>query len=222
MTSEAPGWAAIDARLAELYPDVKPKHYGTLHRFALGGPDPLDGVSFYQRVEPVPHWHIIGYGMSELYAKETENPDESGWGFEFTIRITRDTGDTAPPIWAANLLQNLARYLISSGNRFEPGHHINANGPIRQDHETALTALTFVEDPELGTIPTPHGRVQFLQVVGLTTDEYAQARQRGTNGLLTMLGERQPLLITDLNRPSVTDDQASRTPSEAGRGNDGP
>ncbi|WSA86685.1 suppressor of fused domain protein [Micromonospora sp. NBC_01796] len=153
MTSEAPGWGAIDARLAELYPDVEPKHYGTLHRFALGGPEPLDDVSFYHRVEPVPHWHIIGYGMSELYAKETDNPDESGWGFELTIRITRDTSDTAPPTWAANLLQNLARYVISSGTWFEPGHHINANGPIRQDHDTALTALTFVEDPELGTIP---------------------------------------------------------------------
>jgi hypothetical protein len=44
MTSDALGWDAIDARLAELYPDVEPKHYGTLHRFALGGPDPLDGV----------------------------------------------------------------------------------------------------------------------------------------------------------------------------------
>jgi hypothetical protein len=94
MTSDAPGWAAIDARLAELYPDIEPKHYGTQHRFALGGPDPLDGVSFYQRAEPVPHWHIIGYGMSELYAKETDNPDESGWGLEFTFRIARDTSCT--------------------------------------------------------------------------------------------------------------------------------
>jgi len=33
MTSAAPGWDAIDARLAELYPGLEPKHYGTLHRF---------------------------------------------------------------------------------------------------------------------------------------------------------------------------------------------
>jgi len=80
MTSDAPGWEAIDARLAELYPDLEPKHYGTLHRFTLGGPDPLDGVSFYPRAAPMPHWHIVGYGMSELYAKETEDAEHSGWG----------------------------------------------------------------------------------------------------------------------------------------------
>lgn len=221
MTSEAPGWDAIDARLAKLYPDVEPKHYGTLHRFALGGPDPLDGISFYPRDEPVPHWHIVGYGMSELYAKETDNPDESGWGFEFTFRVARDTGDTDPPIWAANLLQNLARYVFSSGNWFEPGHHMNANGPIRQGYETGVTALAFAEDPELGTIVTPHGRMQFLQVVGLTGDEYAAARQWNTDGVLGLLAERAPLLVTDLDRPSLTDDPAVRAAIEARRARDG-
>lgn len=221
MTSDAPGWDAIDARLAELYPDLEPKHYGTLHRFALGGPDPLDGVSFYPRSGPVPHWHIVGYGMSELYAKETDDYDESGWGFEFTFRVARDTGDDEPPMWAANLLQSLARYVVSSGNWFEPGHHMNANGPIRQDYETQVTALAFVEDPELGTIPTPHGRVQFLQVVGLTGDEYAAVRQWDTDGVLSLLADRQPLLVTDLDRTSVTDDPAVRAEIDAGRVRDG-
>ncbi|MFC6022098.1 suppressor of fused domain protein [Plantactinospora solaniradicis] len=221
MTSDAPGWEAIDARLAELYPDVEPKHYGTLHPFALGGPDPLDGISFYSRTGPVPHWHIVGYGMSELYGKETDNPDESGWGFEFTFRVARDPRDTEPPVWAANLLQSLARYVLSSGNWFEPGHHMNANGPIRQDHETAVTALAFAEDPELGTITTPHGRMQFLQVVGLTGDEYAAVRQWDTDGVLSLLAERQPLLVTDLDRPSLTDDPAARAEIEAGRARDG-
>ncbi|MFK3980591.1 suppressor of fused domain protein [Micromonospora sp. NPDC050397] len=221
MTSDALGWDAIDARLAELYPDLEPKHYGTLHRFALGGPGPLDGISFYPRDEPVPHWHIVGYGMSELYAKETDNPDESGWGFEFTFRVARDTGDTEPPIWAANLLQNLARYVFSSGNWFEPGHHMNANGPIWQDYETAVTALAFTEDPELGTIDTLHGRMQFLQVVGLTGDEYAAARQWNTDGVLSLLAEQAPLLVTDLDRPSLTDDPAVRAAIKAGRARDG-
>jgi suppressor of fused-like protein len=221
MTSDAPGWDAIDARLAELYPDLEPKHYGTLHRFALGGPDPLDGVSFYPRAAPVPHWHLVGYGMSELYAKETDDPDESGWGFEFTLRVARDAGDDEPPMWAASLLQNLARYVVSSGNWFEPGHHMNANGPIRQDYATQVTALAFVEDPELGTIATPHGRVQFLQVVGLTGDEYAAVRQWDTDGVLSLLADRLPLLVTDLDRVSVTDDPAVRAAIEAGRVRDG-
>ncbi|MEH1167341.1 suppressor of fused domain protein [Micromonospora sp. CPCC 205539] len=220
MTSDAPGWEAIDARLDVLYPDVEPKHYGTLHRFALGGPDPLDGISFYPRDSPVSHWHIVSYGMSELYAKESDNPEESGWGFEFTFRVTRDIEDTDPPMWAANMLQNLARYVYSSGNWFESGHHMDANGPIWQDYETAVTALAFVEDPELGTIPTPHGQMQFLQVVGLTGDEYEAVQQWTTEGVLGLLAERAPLLVTDLDRPSLTDDAAVRAVIEAGRAHD--
>lgn len=220
MTSETAGWDAIDARLDEFYPDTEPQHFGTLHKFALGGPDPLDGISFYPRDEPRPHWHIVGYGMSELYGKESDNPDESGWGFEFTFRVARRDGEEAP-IWAANLLQNLARYVFSSGNWFEPGHHMNANGPIHLDYETELTALAFAEDPELGTIATPYGKVQFLQVVGLTGGEYAAARAWDTSGVLGLIEKHAPLLITDLDRPSITDDPQARAAIEAGRAKDG-
>lgn len=221
MASSAPGWDAIDAHLGRLYPGVEPRHYGTLHRFSLGGPDPLDGISFYPRVDPVPHWHLVGYGMSELYTKETDNPDESGWGFEFTFRVTRGAGDSEPPLWAANLLQNLARYVVGSGNWFEPGHHMNANGPIRQDYPTEMTALAFAEDPELATIVTPYGRVQFLQVVGLTGGEYEAAGQWDTKALLSLIAARNPLLVTDLDRASLTDDPAARAAIDTGRARDG-
>ncbi|MBU2665157.1 suppressor of fused domain protein [Actinoplanes bogorensis] len=215
---EAPGWDAIDNRLATFYPGVEPKHFGTLHRFALGGPDPLDGVSFYPRPD---HWHLVGYGMSELYTKETSDPEVSGWGFELTFRVARAAGEDEPPMWAANLLQNLARYVVSSGNWFEPGHHMNANGPIHHGYDTAMTALAFAEDPELGTIDTPHGRLQFVQVVGLTGDEYAAALAWDTHGLLGLLAGRDPLLVTDPDRRSSLEDPEVRAAVEAGRERDG-
>jgi hypothetical protein len=124
-------------------------------------------------------------------------------------------------MWAANLLQNLARYVFGSGNLIEPGDHMNAYGPIRQDYPTAFSALAFVEDPELGTIGTPHGRLRFLQVVGLTGDEYEAARRWSTEGVLGLLRDRQPLLITDLDRPSLTDDPAARAVIDAGQARDG-
>jgi hypothetical protein len=222
MTDDAaPGWDAIDARLDELYPGVEPLHFGTLLRYRLGGDDPLDGISFYPRAGPSPHWHVVGYGTSELYTKESDEPGESGWGFELTLRVARPAGETEPPMWAANLLQNLARYVYGSGNPIEPGDHMNANGPIRQDYPTAVSALAFVEDPELGTIGTPHGRLRFLQVVGLTGDEYEAARRWSTEGLLDLLRARQPLLITDLDRPSLTDDPAVRATIDAGQAREG-
>jgi suppressor of fused-like protein len=206
MTSDTPGWDAIDAALARLYPGVEPKHLGTLLKWALGGPDPLDGISFYPRLEPVPHWHAVSYGMSELYDKQSDNPDESGWGFEFTFRIRRDPAETEPPTWAANFLQNLARYVFQTGNWFEPNHHMDLNGPIALERHTLIRAVVFAEDPELGTIDTPHGTVQFLQVVGITPDEYDATQTWSVRDFLELLAGRLPLLVTDLDRASLTDD----------------
>ncbi|MFB9177165.1 suppressor of fused domain protein [Dactylosporangium sucinum] len=221
MTSDAPGWDAIDAALERLYPGVEPKHFATLIKWRLGGPDPLDGISYYPRLDPVPHWHIVSYGMSELYGKESANAEESGWGFEFTFRLRRDAADDDPPIWAANFLQNLARYVFETGNWFEVNHHMDLNGPIALDQETLIRAIAFTEDPELGTIETPHGIVQFLQIVGLTPDEYAATQAWSVRDLLDLLAERLPLLVTDLDRGSATDDPVIAEAVEEGRRREG-
>jgi suppressor of fused-like protein len=65
--------------------------------------------------------------------------------------------------------EQLARYLINADRWFEIGHFINANGPLRQETPTLLTAMVFVRDGALGAIDTPHGAVEFLQIVGLTS-----------------------------------------------------
>jgi suppressor of fused-like protein len=72
---ETPGWAAIDAALQPIYGDVEPMHWGTLVRWRQGGPDPLDRISCYRRTDPVPHWHFVSYGLTELYEKESVDPD---------------------------------------------------------------------------------------------------------------------------------------------------
>ncbi|KAB2348529.1 suppressor of fused domain protein [Actinomadura rudentiformis] len=221
-TDESPGWAAIDAALARVYGDAEPHHWGTILKWSLGGPDPLDGISVYPRDEPVPHWHYVSYGMTELYDKHSENPDESGWGFEFTFRLARQPGETTPPVWAANLLQNLGRYVFNSGNWFESGHHMDVNGPIASDRDdSAIRAIAFILDPELGEIGTPHGSMQFLQIVGLATEEYEAARQWRTESLLEVLAPRIPLYVTDIDRGSLLDDPELAATVAAGIERDG-
>lgn len=39
----------------------------------------------------------------------------SGFGFELTMRLKREPGETGPPTWPAELLQALARYVFQSG-----------------------------------------------------------------------------------------------------------
>lgn len=219
---ESPGWSAIDAALRPLYGDTEPYHLGTVLKWALGGPDPLDGISVYARTEPVPHWHFISYGMTELYEKESENPDESGWGFEFTFRLARDPAEEQPPVWAANLLQNLGRYVFQSGNWFEAGHHMNVNGPIAADRDDSeIRAVAFIADPELGEISTPHGKVVFLQVVGLATEEYEALRRWNGDGLMAALAPHLPLFVTDVDRRSLLADPEVARAVEEGIARDG-
>lgn len=160
----------------------------------------IDGVSVYRAARPA-HWHLVTFGLSELYAKESDEPAVSGWGFELTMRVPRQRGDQAP-LWALGLLQGIAKQTHVQARRRAVGDRIDVEGPII-GQTTALTALLMAEDPHLGTIDTPHGRLQFLQMVGITADELAFARQAGSDRLLEWLGQRDPLLLTDLERASV-------------------
>lgn len=220
----SPGWDAISAALDRLYPGQEPKHYGTLVKWMLGGPDPLDGVSAWKRMAPVPHWHFVTYGLSELYAKESDDADASGYGFELTFRLAcapDEPADAEPPAWAVNFLQNLARYVFKSGNVFDDGHWMTANGPIALERDTLICSMGFAFDPELPAIDTPNGRMSFLQVVGLTVDEELAAKQWQTRQLLDALLPKMPLWVTDLARPSLLDDAEVRAQVDAGAQRDG-
>lgn len=85
---EAPGWDAIDKLCDKVYPNQKnPKHYGAMIKWRLGGNDPLDGISVYDGGD---YWHFITYGLSELYEKESEDKEWSGYGMEFTLKLKKD------------------------------------------------------------------------------------------------------------------------------------
>jgi hypothetical protein len=218
----AAGWDAITAALDSVYGGREPMHYATLIKYALGGPDPIDGISAYARDDThPPHFHIVTYGFTELYAKESESTEWSGYGFELTFRVARAATEAAPPAWALNFLQNLARYVFSSGNTFEAGHYVDLNGPIALERSTDIRAIGFALDPELPPRDTPHGKMQFLQVVGLTLDELAAARRWRTDGVLGLLKGTSPLLVTDLARPSLLRDPANRAALDRGVASDG-
>ncbi|MCJ8014821.1 suppressor of fused domain protein [Paenibacillus sp. KQZ6P-2] len=197
------GWDAIDQELLKLYGEQEPKHYGTILPYALGGQDPLDGISTYKSETPVPYWHFVTYGFSELYGKESELTEESGYGFELTFRLARSADEEEPPAWALNLLQNMGRYVFNSGNVFRSGDYLDANGPICLGSDTLLTALAFVYDPELPAMDTPNGRVEFLQMVGITGDELEAMQTWNTLGVLAVGQDHIPHYITDLSRDSL-------------------
>ena len=98
----------------------------------------------------------------------------------------------------------MARYVLGSGNLFEPGHYMNLNGPIALEREdSAIRAVLIAADPQLPVIDTPNGKVQFLQFVGATLDELNAARAWNTAGMLDVMRESNPLFVTDIDRGSI-------------------
>lgn len=215
------GWDAIDASLAPLYGDQKPEHFGTLIGHRLGGADPLDGISVYRRDLPVPHWHYVTYGFTELYDKESDDPETSGYGFELTVRLKATEEEAMAPRWVLALLQNLGRYVFNTGNVFNPGDWMTANGPIALDTGTKLCSMGFVADPELPSVDSPNGTFAFIQVVGLTVEEESAAKQWQTAQLLKVLLPHIPLWITDLHRSSLLEIEDVASQVKAGTERDG-
>jgi hypothetical protein len=205
ISDAAPGWDAIDARLREVYGSQEPKHWGTVIKAMLGGPDPIDGISAYEsRAGGIDHLHFCTYGYTDLYYNEEAlGKDFSKFGFEMTFRLASVLPTQEEPIWVCNLLQNLARYVFQSGKWFDQYHWIPANGPIRSDYQTSIVGLAFVSDPTLPPTDSPHGRVEFVQAFGITELELAdlRSRSRSCREIIDEHRRSNPMLVTDLARP---------------------
>ena len=204
---DAVGWLSIDQQLKKVYGTIEPRHYGPLCgiHFMAGGSDPIDGISIYDSNRQIFHRHLVSYGMSELYFNEDKAGGEfSKWGFEFTFRLVPFKDDEGDPGWAMHVMNNLARYVYSSGRWFEENQFIPANGPVLLNTETDITGFITVLDPELGRMQTPHGEVSFIQLVGITSAELEHLSKNATTEevekLIAGLQTNNPLLITDLER----------------------
>lgn len=64
---------------------------------------------------------LYSFGLSDLHGDNrvhnTKNgPDgPSGFGFELTFRLLKDSSETSPPTWPARLMQSLAKYVFKTG-----------------------------------------------------------------------------------------------------------
>jgi len=198
----APGWDAIEACFESLYPGQKPKHYGTLipSRAIFGGNEYLDGISVYR--SPKGHLHLVTFGMSNLYADEDAFGGEwSNWGYEMTIRLP--LCEETDFMWAIDMLSNLARYTFTTKRFFEPMQFISAKGnPIKSGSDSLLTGLLIIEDPELPCVDTVHGRLGFMQVVGITRAELdaVSSNEERLKKLVEIMGKDDPFFVTDLKR----------------------
>lgn len=200
-----PGWDEIEDGFKEVYGDQKPDHYGTVitSRAMFGGKEYLDGYSIYRSEKG--YSHIVTFGMSELYAEEESLGKEySKWGYEMTIKLKGK--EPKECVWAMNMLGNLARYTFESERWFEPNQYVgSANNPTSIDlghPECKITSLLVMNDTEVKTRQTIYGELAFLQLVGITTDEFRKISEdrKLVPVLLERLRADYPDLETDMER----------------------
>ncbi|ADX67847.1 suppressor of fused domain protein [Weeksella virosa] len=165
---QAVGALFIEDALKKIYPNATPNFYSPHVLSFEGGEDALDGVAIYR----TDHYdHLISYGMSHLYYNEEAISGEySKWGFEFSFRVkpsAKDHGED--PFWAINVLQNLGRFVYETKIYFDEFQFMPLGGTIRQDTDNDIVGIIFIKDPELGEIETPHGKVKFLQIIGINS-----------------------------------------------------
>lgn len=166
-----------------------------------------------------PHWHYVTFGLSDLHGDgrvhvcdDMDSPEQqSGMGFELTFRLIKKPSansngkepDDLPPIWPANLLQQLARYVFQTGNRLCTGDNV----PWKKSLDNSLSNIQHMliaEDPQLKRILSPFGWVDFCQIVGVTEEELNQASWWKGTGVLHLLSKDPQTggewLITDMDR----------------------
>lgn len=198
----APGWEAIDEVFDQLYPGQSPSHFATnmASRAMFGGDQYLDGYSIF--ASPKGYRHIVTYGMSQLYYREESFGGEwSRWGYEMTLKLVETDNESC--MWALDMLGNLARYTFTQKQFFEPEQYVAGNGTsLCVGRESAITALVIASDTEAKGVDTVYGRLDFIQLVGVTQREFDAINGQRDNIrlLLERMREDNPDLVTDLNR----------------------
>lgn len=213
-----PGMRAIYQQLFGIYRESNPLVISTLNKIWQCGnsSEPLDYIFIYANSgspdEDVPeHWHYISLGLSDLYGDsrvhtiDTSASAErvSGMGFELTFRLKRHE-EVTPPSWPAQLLQQLAKYVFTSRNKFCPGDHIPWNKPLDGNEDTKIHHMLIALDCQLKKIKTVLGHVSFCQIVGITDEELKKSQSFSVKGILNLL-KKDPKtggmsLCTDMRR----------------------
>ena len=106
--------------------------------------------------------------------KETDDPEWSGYGFEFTLKLKKAglADEDAEIKTICGIFQALARLTFQNGEIFQPNENIYIGQTTGMDNrqQSALTGFITAID-EAGEITTPNGKVQFIKLIGATDAE---------------------------------------------------
>ncbi len=202
---QASGWDAITQEAERIYPNQdNPKHYAPLLKWRLGGDSPIDGISIYDAGDC---WHFVTYGLSELYEKESEDKELSGYGKEFTFKLKKDNyeDEELEIKCICGLLQQIARVTFENGELFNAFEYLYSGQTEGVDSRQVsnITGFITIPDTKFQTLNTQNGKVKFVEFIGATNKELMAIinKELDVKALYNKLGTD----ITSYNRKSVVD-----------------
>lgn len=198
---QAIGALSIENRLKQVYGNLEPRFYSPQVMSFQGGEEPIDGVAVF---DVNGYHHLVSYGMSHLYySEESAGAEFSKWGFEFSFRVKpvkEDEGED--PFWVIQLMNNLGRFVNETKVWFEEYQFLPLGGPIRAESNTDIVGIAFIKDDDLDEIDTPNGKVIFLQIVGLNSQQLKRLEGNSTKeeimAVLNEIKSVNPKFVTEL------------------------
>ena len=197
------GMDAIEKEVERVYSNESLyTNYVPMIRWELGGPDPLDRVTIYDGKD---YYKYVTYGLTELYDKESKDQTKSGFGMEFTLKLKKDAykDEEGELKNVVGVLQTLAKATIVDGEIFKPYEYIYTGQTEVMDAEQKSNIIGFitVPDTELQSLVTPYGRIDFLALIGITSEELQAIRNKEIT--VQELYEKLGTDVTSYNRKSV-------------------
>lgn len=171
-------------------------------QYRLGGNDPLDGISVYNGGD---YWHFVTYGLSELYEKESDIKEVSGFGMEFTFKLKKDNyeNEEAEIKCVCGILQAIARITFTKGELFHAYEYLYTGqiAGIDANQKSNITGFITVPDDKFKELETVNGKLCFVEFVGATDRELKAIynKRLGVKELYESLGTD----VTDYHRKSI-------------------
>lgn len=204
------GFDAIVKKFKKIYPKQEEIHFHAAVSSRLGGDDPLDGISIFRGDG---YYHFVTFGFSELYEKESEDMEYSGYGFELTFKLKMspeqknrrkkelDIRDKELKN-ICSIFQELAKYVFETGEIFQPNEYIwtGQKEGIDANKKSKITGFITTLDTAK-EIETPNGKVQFVELIGATDNELRAIDNKKIK--VEELLKRLKTDITDYNRKSI-------------------
>lgn len=158
-----------------------------------------------------PDWVYVTDALSTPWNVKDESeldpdPDAiSGMGFEMMFRTSQRAG------WAVDILHRLMAYQIGvaydilKGRLFNYGNWMPINGPISHDYpNTPVRGVLMTRPLDVQSqFKLRSGKVDLLQIVGITGQELAYLLHAGPDALVGLLYDQKAAPVTNPNRTSI-------------------